>query len=212
MGMFDTISFEYSEQFATKIKWGKHKVPAEVVRLIKENNIFQTKDLDKALFHYLISFEGHLKSQHFEEYQYINDSGLPVKLAIQKKGEYWMNEDFHGSINIIPDTFIDFLDQDWFVEFNLKFADGVLEAIECIHSSSQCNIERKALAEQITEEYKKRYALRKGILDNKLLRLYAGFYVYPMMRVAFKKIQKYPKFKKLIKILLTILVPFYWYF
>ena len=72
MKLFDKVSFECSEKFAQSVDWTKIVVPSEVIRSLKDKNSFLTNSFESDMMTYLISLEGNLKSQHFEEYEYLN--------------------------------------------------------------------------------------------------------------------------------------------
>lgn len=131
MGMYDQVSFEDIENHFNLIDWGDLQVDNEIVEKIKQQNTFQTKCLDNCLSNYMIFFDGSLKSQHFEEYEHISDRDSPLKFRIQKKGEYWMNEDFDGVIKIYDTCSIKNDGLKFFVEFKLKFAEKKLQSIKC---------------------------------------------------------------------------------
>lgn len=214
MGLFDTLTFESSEKFAQNIDWGKNKVPSQVIVLIKDNNRFQTKSLDNFMMNYLVSVEGYLKSQHFEEYQYVNPDDRPIKMAIEaiRKGEYWMDENFSGRITIIPDIYIDFLDQDWFVEFELSFKDGILEKTTCVDCRTSDNAERKQIQKDFIENLLNKIALRDKLMSNIFIKIYFKIYAAPITRLATKMCIKYPKSKKFIRFFLKTFVPLSKYF
>lgn len=203
MAMFDTLSFESIENFLLEVSWGENKIPSQVTQSIKESNEFQTKDLDNTLSKFLVSLDGRLKSQHFENYYYENDAnGSVIKGAIKTSGEYWVDEGFNGNIKIY-DT-IDFLDNDWFITFEISFVSGFLNKASCISVEVINNITRKKQEVQLLQQSIKRAKL----LKNPIFKFYAGFWVYPMIRFLFVKSVKHPKYKKLFKFLAKILIPF----
>lgn len=131
MGMFDIVSFEDVEKHFDLINWGDQKLDSDIVDKIKKQNNFQTKCLDNYLGNYIITTDGYLKSQHFEEYEHINDEDSPIKFRIQRKGEYWMDENFHGFIVIYNGYPAEKDDVEFYINLKLKFTDGKLVAIEC---------------------------------------------------------------------------------
>lgn len=131
MGMFDRVFFEDVEKHFNLIDWGDHKLDSDVIDAIKEENDFQTKCLDNYLGNYIITAQGYLKSQHFEEYEHINDEDSPLKFRVKQKGEYWMDENFHGIVTIYNGYPIINDDNQIYINFNLKFTDGQLVNIKC---------------------------------------------------------------------------------
>lgn len=207
MDMSDTILFESSEKFIQNIDWGNTEVPDEVGCLIKNNNSFRTRDLDNSLGEYMVSFEGSLKSQYFEEYEYVCDDDRPIRNCIKTKGEYWIDEHFSGKINIFPDNYIDFLDKDWDVLFELSFINGFLIKTKCVKCSGSSNIERKRNQNDVRQELINKYKYRRHFLSNKFIKIYVRYYVCPIMCLVSKLPTKYLKLRKAIKRALNIFVP-----
>lgn len=133
MGMFDVVSFEDVEKHFDLIDWGNFHLDDNVVDKIKQDNSFQTKSLDNSLCNYIVSADGSLLSQHFEQYEHISDENSPFKFRVQKKGEYWIDEGFHGSIDIYNTQLSKISDFDFFVSFKLKFTDSKLVSIKCCY-------------------------------------------------------------------------------
>ena len=133
MGLFDTVHFESPEKFAQMINWGDLTIPSQTFSFIKESNFFKTYDLDGAMSNYLVSVEGNLKSQYFEEYEYVGENEVTKKMAINKRGEYWMDENFQGSICITPCDYLGVIDKNLDIVFKLVFSDGFLQNVSCIH-------------------------------------------------------------------------------
>lgn len=131
MGMFDTVSFEDVEKHFDLIDWGDYQLDSKIVDKIKKDNNFQTKCLDNYLGNYVVTSCGLLQSQHFEQYEHIIDENAPLKFRIQEKGEYWMDEDFHGIIIIYNAVPVITDDLDFLISFKLKFTDGKLVSIKC---------------------------------------------------------------------------------
>ena len=203
MGLFDTLSFESAAKFLLDVDWNGNPVPHAVAKTMGEHNNFQTKDLDNTLSHFLVSVDGQLKSQHFEDYEYESDlTGTVINGAIKYSGEHWISEQFTGVIEIYDQ--VDFLNQDWHVTFTVAFHDGVLKKIECSDIEVVSNLLRKK--EEIARLNHE--AKRLKIMENPLARWYAGFWVYPLTKFFFVKSCNYPRFKKLFKILADILIPF----
>lgn len=212
MDMSDAIVFENVEKFIQSIDWDKTEVPNEVVYLIKNNNSFKTNNLDESASDYMVSFEGNLKSQYFEEYEYVCDSDRPTRNSIKTKGEYWIDESFSGKINIFSDIFIDFLDKDWYVLFELSFINGFLIKSKCVKCSQSDNTKRKADPNNAKESFINKYKNRKCFLCNKFIIIYINYYVRPIMRLVSKIPNKNTKLKKVTKVLLNIFVPFNYLF
>ena len=208
----DIISFESIEKFIQTIEWGKINLPKEVVSIIKRLNSFKTDNLDGSLSNYLVSLEGNLKSQHFEQYEYVGNNEVSQKMSIKKKGEYWMDEDFQGSITIRPHMGIDVVDKDWSVVFELSFSDGVLQKVCCISVESTDNIARKKQAKATKDKFDRTAKIRNKLMSNIFFINYIKYYAYPVMFFCTKVVVKHPKFKKTIRILLNIFVPFNKYF
>ena len=133
MGLFDTVHFESPEKFAQMINLGDLTVPPQAISFIKESNFFKTCDLDCAMSNYLISVEGNLKSQYFEEYEYVGHDEVTKKMAINKRGEDWMDENFQGSILITPCDYLGVVDKNLDIVFKLVFSNGFLQNVSCIH-------------------------------------------------------------------------------
>lgn len=131
MGMFDRVFFEDVEKRFEFIDWGDHKLDSDVIDSLKEQNDFQTKCLDNYLGNYIVTTDGRLKSQHFEQYEHINDEDSPLKFRVVRKGEYWMDENFHGFITIYNGYPIINDDNQIYINFKLKFTDGQLVNIKC---------------------------------------------------------------------------------
>ena len=212
MRIHDIISFESIEKFIQTIEWGKINLPKEVVSIIKSLNSFKTDNLDGSLSNYLVSLEGNLKSQHFEQYEYVGNNEVSQKMSIKKKGEYWMDEDFQGSITIRPHMGIDVVDKDWSVVFELSFSDGVLQKVCCISVESTDNIARKKQAKATKDKFDRTAKIRNKLMFNIFFVNYIKYYAYPVMLFCTKVAVKHPKFKKTIRILLNIFVPFNKYF
>jgi len=213
MRRHDIVSFESIEKFIQTIEWGKINLPKEVVSIIKSLNSFKTDSLDGSLSNYLVSLEGNLKSQHFEQYEYVGNNEVSQKMSIKKKGEYWMDEDFQGSITISPHTGIDVIDKDWSVVFELSFSDGVLQKVCCISVESTDNIARKNQAKATKDKFDQTLTkFRNRLMFNIFFINYIKYYAYPVMFFCTKAVVKHPKFKKIIIILLNIFVPFNKYF
>ena len=136
MSMYDIISFENVEKHFEQIDWNETKLDINIINNIKEKNNFQTKSLDNYFGNYIISSNGRLKSQHFEEYEHVVDENSPLKFVIKRKGEYWMDENYDGIITIhntypVKINNLDNLDiLEFFVDFKIKFINGDLEAIK----------------------------------------------------------------------------------
>jgi len=212
MDMSDTVLFESVEKFIQNIDWGKTEVPNEVICLIKTNNSFRTRDLDSSASDYMVSFEGSLKSQYFEEYEYVCDNDKPMRSAIKTKGEYWIDECFSGKINIFSDTYIDFSNKDWYVLFELSFINGFLIKSKCVKSSQLDNTKRKADPNNVKEAFINKYKNRKCFLCNKFIIIYINYYVRPITWLVSKISNKNTKLKKVTKVLLNIFVPFNYLF
>ena len=212
MRTHDIISFESIEKFIQTIEWGKINLPKEVVSIIKRLNSFKTDNLDGSLSNYLVSLEGNLKSQHFEQYEYVGNNEVSQKMSIKKKGEYWMDEDFQGPITIRPHMGIDVVDKDWSVVFELSFSDGVLQKVCCISVESTDNIARKKQAKATKDKFDRTAKIRNKLMCNIFFINYIKYYAYPVMLFCTKVVVKHPKFKKTIRILLNIFVPFNKYF
>jgi hypothetical protein len=131
MGMFDRVSFEDIKTHFDLIEWGDLHLESDIVDKIKEDNDFQTKCLDNYFDNYMISYEGYLKSQHFEEYEYVNQEDCILRFKINKKGEYWMDENYHGIITIRNNNPIENDNYKIYTNFKLKFTDGRLVSIKC---------------------------------------------------------------------------------
>lgn len=198
MELFDTVSFECSEKFAQSINWGGFVVPSEVIELVKDNNTFSTNSLENCTTTYLISLEGNLKSQHFEEYEYINPNDVPMKMAIKRKGEYWMDENFNGEITISPDCYINFSEQDWALQFKLTFESGFLVSTVCVDCKRVINTKKKQ------EE--------KQLVYNKFIRFYLKFWVKPIDLYLNKLGFKYWSWVPFLKAVRYVIIPFYSYF
>lgn len=203
MGMFDTVALENVEKFFKEVSWGDKNLPKAVVAHLKESNEFQTKDLGNTLSRYIVTTDGSLKSQHFENYEYESEpTGSVIKGEIKYSGEYWIEEEFHGILDIYD--LVDFLNNDWHITFRLKFSDGQLETITLHDIEVVDNAERKSLAIQT----KLAQAKREKLLENPIAKLYAGYWVYPMTKALYVKGFQYPKFKKVFNFLAKILIPF----
>jgi Fe-S oxidoreductase len=100
--MYDIISFENVEKHFEQIDWNETKLDINIINNIKEKNNFQTKSLDNYFGNYIISSDGRLKSQHFEEYEHVVDENNLDNLDILE----------------------------FFVDFKIKFINGDLEAIK----------------------------------------------------------------------------------
>jgi len=209
MDMSDTVLFESVEKFIQNIDWGKTEVPNEVICLIKTNNSFRTRDLDSSASDYMVSFEGSLKSQYFEEYEYVCDNDKPMRSAIKTKGEYWIDECFSGKINIFSDTYIDFSNKDWYVLFELSFINGFLVKSKCVKCTKSDNIDRKTDQSDTQECFINKRQHKQHFLCNKFIKIYINCYARPIMWLVSKLTNKFPKFKKA---LLGVFVPFYYLF
>jgi len=209
MDMSDTVLFESVEKFIQNIDWGKTEVPNEVICLIKTNNSFRTRDLDSSASDYMVSFEGSLKSQYFEEYEYVCDNDKPIRSAIKTKGEYWIDECFSGKINIFSDTYIDFSNKDWYVLFELSFINGFLVKSKCVKCTKSDNIDRKTDQSDTQECFINKRQHKQHFLCNKFIKIYINCYARPIMWLVSKLTNKFPKFKKA---LLGVFVPFYYLF
>jgi hypothetical protein len=207
MGLFDTVHFESPEKFAQMIDWGDFAVPSQVISQIKENNSFQTKCLSNSLTDHVITIDGNLKSQNFEDYQFVLNDDAPIKNSIKQKGEYWLDENIHGKIKIYCSEIVDFLDQDWWLDFELKFTDGTLETITCVDAEAIFNYKRKELQAELSESLRKRTEMRKKIDENKFLSFYFRKWVHPQVRLTSLIYFKYPKLRKILNIYLKIFVP-----
>ena len=205
MDMSDAILFENIEKFIQNIDWGKTEVPNEVICLIKTNNSFKTKDLDNSASDYMVSFEGSLKSQYFEEYEYVSDNDKPMRSAIKTKGEYWIDECFSGKMNIFSDTYIDFSNKDWYVLFELSFINGFLVKSKCVKCTQSDNIHRKTNQNDTKECFINECEHKQHFLCNTFIKIYINYYARPTMWLVSKLTNKFPKFKKA---LLDIFVPF----
>jgi len=206
MDMSDTVLFESVEKFIQNIDWGKTEVPNEVVCLIKTNNSFRTGDLDNSASDYMVSLEGSLKSQYFEEYEYVCDNDKPMRSAIKTKGEYWIDECFSGKINIFSDTYIDFSNKDWYVLFELSFINGFLVKSRCVKCTKSDNIDRKTDQSDTRECFINKCKPKRHLLSNKFIKIYINYYARPIIWLVSKLTNKFPKFKKA---LLGVFVPFY---
>ena len=131
MGMFDRVFFEDVEKHFELIDWGDHKLNRDLIDSLKEQNDFQTKCLDNYLGNYIVTTDSRLKSQHFEQYEHINDENSPLKFRVVQKGEYWMDENFHGVATIYNGYPIINDDNQIYINFKLKFTDGQLVNIKC---------------------------------------------------------------------------------
>lgn len=198
MELFDTVLFECSEKFAQSINWNGFIVPSKVIELIKDNNAFNTNSLENCKTAYLISLEGNLKSQHFEEYEYVNADDVPMKMAIKKKGEYWMDEDFNGEITISPDGYVYFSDQDWHLQFKLVFESGLLVSTTCVDCESVVNSKKRQ------EE--------KELAYNKFIRFYLKFWLKPIDLYLNKIGFKYQSWVPFLRAVRYVIIPFYSYF
>ena len=208
MGMFDTVHFESPEKFAQMVDWGNFSVPSQVIATIKEANNFQTKCLSNSLTNHFITIDGKLRSQNFEEYHFVLNDDAPIKSSIQQEGEYWLDENIHGNIKIYCSEIVDFLDQDWWLDFELKFTNGTLEKITCTEAEAIFNYKRKKIQAELKASLKKRIEMRDKIKKNKFLSFYSNKWVYPQLRLASLIYYKYPKLRKIINIYLKIFVPF----
>lgn len=131
MGMFDVVSFEDVDKHFDLIDWADFHLDSSVIDKIKKENSFQTKCLDDTLSNYIVSAGGSLLSQHFEQYEHISDENAPFKFRVQRKGEYWMDENFHGFITIYNSQPSKIDDIIFFISFELKFTDSKLVSIKC---------------------------------------------------------------------------------
>jgi hypothetical protein len=208
----DIVSFESIEKFIQTVEWGKINLPKEVVSIIKRLNSFKTDSLDGSLSNYLVSLGGNLKSQHFEQYEYLGNDEVSQEMSINKKGEYWMDEDFQGSITISPRTDIDVIDKDWSVVFELSFFDGVLQKACCISAKSANNKARKKQAKATKDKFDRTAKTRDKPMCSIFFINYIKYYAFPVTSFCTKAIAKHPKFKKIIRILLNTFVPFNKYF
>lgn len=207
MKLFDKVSFECSEKFAQSVDWTKIVVPSEVIRSLKDNNSFLTNSFESDMMTYLISLEGNLKSQHFEEYEYLNSNDVPIKMAIKKRGEYWMDENFNGEIVISSDQCIDFLDQDWSLDFKLIFESGFLVSTACINCESVDNVERKQDQKELVGK-----TIKEASFKAKLIKVYLKFWLKPIDLYLNKFAYKYPSWIPFLKVVRCIIIPFYNYF
>jgi len=209
MDMSDAVLFENIEKFIQNIDWDKEEAPNEVVCLIKNNNSFRTRDLDNSASDYMVSLEGSLKSQYFEEYEYVWGNDKPMRGAIKRKGEYWIDECFSGKINIFSDAYIDFSNKDWYVVFELSFINGFLVKSKCVKCSKSDNIDRKTNQSDTQECFINKCERKQHFLCNKFIKIYINYYARPIVWLASKLTNKFPKFKKA---LLCTFVPFYYLF
>jgi len=207
MKLFDKVSFECSEKFAQSVDWTKIVVPSEVIRSLKDKNSFLTNSFESDMMTYLISLEGNLKSQHFEEYEYLNSNDVPIKMAIKRRGEYWMDENFNGEIIISPDQPIDFLDQDWSLDFKLIFESGFLVSTTCINCQSVDNVERKKDQRELVGKI-----IKEASFKTKLIKVYLKFWLKPIDLYLNKIAYKYPSWASFLKVVRYIIIPFYNHF
>lgn len=132
MGSPDTILIEDIESFIQKVDWTNVDISQKEISSIKDVSHFRTHDLDGCLMSYLVSFDGRLKSQHFEHYEYVSDEGATQKMAIKKRGEYWIDELFDGHVVIQSCLSTDEGIKGPDVVFRLQFLSGVISNVKCL--------------------------------------------------------------------------------